>query len=173
MNGLTAEKMLNALTRLDELIEVSCTLIVGGGGAMILAHGFPLSTMDIDAYPKEMPLEKLDVHIKQVAREQGIPVDWLNPYFSTFTHTLPPDYGSRLVEVFRGRNLKALALGKEEMLIMKCFAGRVKDVGHAKSLIKKGADLKLVEKHIESLLERRIPGSREALDFFDDLMEQL
>jgi len=29
------------LNRLDELIPTSVTLIMGGGGAMILAHGFP------------------------------------------------------------------------------------------------------------------------------------
>lgn len=182
MGPLTVEIMKKALGRLDELVnevfshtgksgEVS--LIMGGGGAMILAHGFPLGTTDIDAVAKGMELEELDPLVKQVAVEQGIAFDWLNPYFSTFVHTLPSDYGNRLIEVFRGRRVKVLALGKEEMLIMKCFAHRQKDVGHAKQLIKKGADLDRVETQIENLKKKGIHGATEALDFLDDILEQL
>lgn len=52
---------------------------------------------------------------------------------------------------------------------MKCFAGRAKDVAHARALIKAGADVKFVENHIESLKKKRIPGSDRAIDFLDDL----
>src|SRR4051812_5571380 len=104
MGPLTAEIMKRALARLDQLIELSFSqngrsgeiqLIMGGGGAMILAHGFPLSTTDIDAVPKGMDIVELDPLVKQIAEEQKIPYDWLNPYFSTFVHTLPSDYGDR------------------------------------------------------------------------------
>lgn len=173
MGPLTAEIMIKALHRLDELIEEPVTLIMGGGGAMILAHGFPLGTTDIDAIPKGMDVGALDVWVKRIASEQGIAPDWLNPYFSTFVHTLPSDYGTRLIEVFSGERLRVLALGKEEMLIMKCFAHRQKDVAHAKALIKKGADLKRVESQIESLRSKGIPGAQLALDFLDDVLEQL
>lgn len=173
MKKLTSEIMLQALRRLDELIDSEVSLIVGGGGAMILAHGFPLATSDIDAVPKGMELGELDVLVKKIAAEQALPPDWLNPYFSTFAHTLPSDYGTRLIEVFRGKRLRALALGKEEMLIMKCYAHRQKDVGHAKALIKKGADLARVEAQIEFLRKKGIPGSKEALDFLDDVLDQV
>ena len=59
------------------------------------------------------------------------------------------------------------------MLIMKCFAHRAKDVGHAKSLIKQGADVAMVEDHISSLLERNFRDAQEALDFLDELLEDL
>lgn len=170
---LTEARMKSALTRLDELVPDPVTLIVGGGGAMILAHGFPLATSDIDAIPRGMDIATLDPFVKQIAGEQGLPPDWMNPYFSTFAHTLPSDYGDRLIEVFAGQRVKALALGREEMLIMKCFAHRQKDVGHAKALIKRGADLKTVERQIESLRARAIPGAREALDFLDDVLAQM
>ena len=71
-----------------------------------------------------------------------------------------------------GQNLKVLALGKDEMLIMKCFAHRLKDEGHAKALIKKGARVEFVESHIEKLLEKRIPLAQEALDFLDELVDE-
>ncbi len=164
--------MRRALGRLDELLDRPVTLIMGGGGAMILAHGFPLATTDIDAVPKGMEIAALDVLVKQIASEQDLPPDWLNPYFSTFAHTLPIDYGERLVEVFAGGNLRVQALGRDEMLIMKCFAHRQKDVGHAKALIKNGADLDRVQSRIEELLGKKIPGAQQALDFLDDVIEQ-
>lgn len=107
--------------------------------------------------------------LNKSAKSLTCPPDWLNPYFLTFTHTLPQDYGQRLIKVFDGRSLEALALGREDLLIMKCFAGRAKDIAHARALIKAGANIKFVEKHIESLKKKRIPGTDKALDFLDDL----
>ena len=173
ITALSSQIMKQALTRLDELLNQQVTLIVGGGGAMILAHGFPLSTADIDAMPKGIDFLHLDPLVKQVAQELHLAPDWLNPYYSTFAHTLPEDYGDRLIEVFKGKNLKAMALSREEMLILKCFAHRQKDVAHAKALIKKGADVKMVEAHIEKLKTKSIPGAEKALDFLDDILDQL
>lgn len=169
--NLTALQMKGALTRLDELLPSDVTLIIGGGGAMLLAHGFPLATTDIDGIPKGIEIGALDVWVKQIAQEKGLPPDWLNPYFSTFAHTLPPDYGNRLITVYSGRRLRALALGKEDLLVMKCFAHRQKDVGHARALIRLGPDLKMVENHIEALQKKGIPGADKALEFLDELLD--
>lgn len=140
---------------------------------MILAHGFPLGTSDIDAIPKGADITDLDPLVKQIAKEQDLPGDWLNPYFSTFAHTLPADFSERLVLVFSGKHLQVQALGREEMLIMKCFAHRQKDVGHAKTLLKAGVDLELVEDQIEKLRKKGIPHAQAALDFLDDVLDQL
>lgn len=177
MGPLTADLMRQALHRLDELlVERKCdpvTLIVGGGGAMILAHGFPLGTTDIDAVPTGMELADLDLLVKQIAAEHKLAPDWLNPYFATFAHVLPEDYGDRLVDILNGQRLRARALGRDEMLIMKCFAHRQKDVGHAKALIRGGARVKFAEAQIDALAAKRIPGTEAALDFLQDVLEQL
>ena len=44
--------MLKALASLDRRLAMQVTLIVGWGGAMLLANHYPLSTSDIDAIPK-------------------------------------------------------------------------------------------------------------------------
>ncbi len=168
---LTETLMRTALGALDTRLKEPITLIIGGGGAMILAHGFPLATSDIDAIPRKIEVAELDALVKEIALEMKLPSDWLNPYFSSFTHTLPPDYAERLIRVYDGKFLEGLALGKEEMLIMKCFAHRPKDVGHARALIKGGADLDFVEGHIEKLKEKGIPGAQAALDFLNELNE--
>jgi hypothetical protein len=168
--NLTAKTMLQALACLDEKLSKPVRLIMGGGGAMLLAHNFALSTTDIDAVPASgMAVEELDPLIKAVAKELSLPADWLNPFYSTFAHVLPPDYGTRLIEVGDFRLLKLLALSKEDLLVMKCFAARQKDVVHARSLVKKGADLGLVKRHLKFLQDKRIPGNEKALKFLAEI----
>jgi hypothetical protein len=167
---LTAEQMMKAFGRLDELLDRPLRLIIGGGGAMLLAYEFPLVTDDVDGVPAAGgTLDTLPPLVQQVGRELGISQDWLNPYYSTFMHVLPSDYGSRLEMVFGGKHLRVEALSINDLLIMKCFAGRPKDIKHARMLIEKGGDVAFVEKHIESLAKKNIPRADRALDFLDEL----
>jgi hypothetical protein len=168
---LSKEIFLKALQRLDELLPAPLTLIAGGGGAMVLAHKFPLATEDLDAIPKAASPDEIDPLVKQIATEQSLPPDWLNPYFATFTHTLPADYGSRLICAFDGKKLTVQALGREDLLIMKCFAGRPKDIAHARALITAGADTDFVGDHIEALKKKKVPGATQALDYLDNLLD--
>ncbi len=172
MDTLSKKTMHLALKELDQLLSKKITLIIGGGSAMTLAHGHMLATADIDAISKGIEIKELDLIVKKIAAKLDLPSDWLNPYFSTFAHTLPKDYSKRLITVFEGKNLVAQALGKEEMLIMKCFAHRQKDVGHAKALLKKGVNINFVRARIEELEQKGIPDSDNALDFLDDLLDQ-
>ncbi len=173
--NLTAQFMKKALMALNRQLEKAkqtspVRLIIGGGGAMILGHHFPLSTTDIDGIPRMgMSIEELDPFIKKVARELNIPSDWLNSYYVTFTHVLPKDYDTRLKLIFTFSHLIVEALSKDDLLIMKCFAGRIKDQPHARALIRSGAQIAFVEKHIERLKTKRIPGAQEALDFLDEM----
>jgi hypothetical protein len=168
---LDAAGLRRAFEALDARLERSITLVVGGGTAMMLAYHLPVRTMDVDAYPREAPLEEILPAVRAVARERGLPPDWINPHFETFAYVLPADYGVRLRPIFEGERLRALALGVEDLLVMKCFAGREKDVGHARALLKRGPDLALVERQLQSLADRRVPGAQDALDFLDDLLE--
>ncbi|MEZ4704965.1 MAG: DUF6036 family nucleotidyltransferase [Bdellovibrionota bacterium] len=173
MESLTEKQMRDGLGLLDQKLNQKLTLILGGGGAMVLAYHFPLSTMDLDAIAKGMDLSEISSLIREVAEELHLPSDWINPHFSSFIFSLPDDYGDRLTTVFEGANLTVEALGREDLLIMKCFAHRNKDIGHALALIKSGADLNIVETQIEKCINDRIPGSQEAIDFLDDLLGQL
>ena len=90
----------------------------------------------------------------------------MNPYFFvTFTNVLPTDYSTRLVSVFQFPHLTVDALSKNDLLIMKCFAARMKDQPHVKALIRAGANVKYAESHIDGLVAKGIPGAEKALDF--------
>lgn len=170
---MDAEQMKKALEALDREIPESLQLLVGGGAAFVLAHHIPLSTSDIDAIPfkTKMTLSELDAHAKSVAQKLKIPSDWLNNYFASFTYSLPKDYGDRLVSIFKGKKMNVLALSKEDLLIMKCFAGREKDIPHIRMLLKKNVNTKLISKHLHYCLDEGLPKAQEALDFFYDLCE--
>ncbi len=167
--------MLNAFKALDGHLKSPTQIVIGGGAAMLLAHGIPLSTMDIDGllvHTMITPAE-LDPLVKQVARELKINPHWFNSYFGTFTYTIPPDYEKKLISVFTGRNLKISAFGLEDLLIMKCFSGREKDIGHARALMNSGANIKIVEDRIQKLFDKGLHGAEEALDFLDEIKDQL
>jgi len=166
---LDASSLATAFRALDARLAAPLTLVVGGGTAMMLAYGLPVRTTDVDAYPTSGRLDDLGPHVREVAREVGLAPDWLNPHFETFAHVLPPDYGARLREVFAGERLRVMALGVEDLLVMKCFAGREKDVGHARALLRRKPDLAVVERRIEELLERGVSGAADAADFLDDV----
>lgn len=169
---ISRQLMERAFALLDQHLEKPLTLILGGGGCMIMAHGYPLSTTDVDALPLQTSFDEIDGIVKKLAIELSLPGDWLNPYFSTFTHVLPASYRDRLALVFSGEKLKVQALGKDDMLIMKCFAHRPKDLGHARALIKGGARIDYVESVIEEHLNKGIPEAEKALDFLDELREE-
>src|SRR5690606_23704800 len=108
---------------------------------------------------------------RAVANALHIEPDWLNSHFQTFTFVLPPTYPERLRNVYRGTHLQVDALGPEDVLLMKCFAGRDKDRPHARRLLAFCEDLSIVDRHLIVLADKRVPGAEAAADFFDGLRD--
>jgi hypothetical protein len=171
--ALDPSLMREALTRLDGKLDHPARLVIGGGGAMLLAYGHTLATQDVDAFATPgTKLSALEGPARQVAVELDIAPDWLNGHFVTFTSVLPKDYSVRLRQVFDGAHLTVDALGPEDLLVMKCFAGRNKDRPHARKLLAVANDLSIVDRQLELLQERRFPGAERAADWFDDLRDE-
>jgi predicted nucleotidyltransferase len=166
--------MLRALERLDRRLGEAAHLVIGGGAAMTLAYKHPIATQDVDAFAAKggLRMAELDAAAREVAEELQVAPDWLNAHFETFTAVLPRDYATRLAKVFEGKQLRVDALGAEDLLVMKCFAGRDKDRPHARKLVRLATDLNIVDKQIEYLVERRYPGAERAADYFDDLRDE-
>lgn len=171
---MDATRMRRALEQLDAYMSEPARLVVGGGAAMVLAYGHRLATQDVDAFAAKggLRLSDLDALAKRVAQALDIEPDWLNSHFETFTAVLPADYASRLRPVLRGEHLQVDALGPEDLLVMKCFAGRDKDRPHARKLIRLAKDLGVVDRQIAHLSSRRYPGADKAADYFDDLRDE-
>ncbi len=166
--------MRNALKVLDKYLSRPAQLLIGGGAAMALAYRLPLTTADIDGliFRSEITQAELEPLIHKVSDELHIPKDWLNGHFNTFLFALPRDFSKRLESVFDGKRLRVFAIGREDMVILKCMAGRDKDMPHARALMKQGIDRRIVEDHLQSLIDRGIPRADQAMDFFDELCDQ-
>jgi hypothetical protein len=149
-------------------------LVIGGGAAMVLAYKHPIATQDVDAFTAKggLRMGELDALARKVGDQLNVQQDWLNAHFETFTGVLPSDYATRLRRVYAGSQLTVDALGPEDLLIMKCFAGRDKDRPHARKLIVLAKDLGVVERQLAELATRRYPGASKAADYFDDLRDE-
>jgi hypothetical protein len=171
---LDRKRMIKALNALDRQLDQPARLVIGGGAAMVLAYDHPLVTQDVDAFAARggLPMADLDRVARRVARELNLEPDWLNAHFETYTGVLPEGYSARLRRVLQGQHLLVDALGPEDLLIMKCFAGRDKDRPHARKLLRLAEDLELVDRHLAHLIDRRYPGAEKAADYFDDLRDE-
>ncbi len=172
--ALDPKLMRRALVELDALMREPARLVIGGGAAMTLAYDHPLATQDVDAFAARggLRVAELDGLARKVADQLNVAPDWLNAHFETFTAVLPADYATRLRTVYSGKHLQVDALGPEDLLVMKCFAGRDKDRPHARKLIKLASDLGIVDKQLELLADKRYPGVQKAADYFDDLRDE-
>lgn len=167
--------MKKALKALDRELSGPANLLIGGGAAMALAYGLPLATADIDGlvFKSQITQAEITPLVHKISDRLALPKDWLNSYFNTFLYALPSDYERRLKTVYKGKNLLAYALGREDLVILKCCAGRDKDIPHARALLKQGTDRGLVSDHLQRLIEKGIKGADRAADFFDDLCDQV
>jgi hypothetical protein len=173
--ALDPRLMRRALAELDACMQQSARLVIGRGAAMTLAYDHPLATQDVDAFSARggLRIAELDTLARKVADRLQIAPDWLNSHFETFTAVLPADYSARLRTVYSGQHLQVDALGPEDLLVMKCFAGRDKDRPHARKLLKLAADLAIVDRQLELLADKRYPGAQKAADYFDDLRDEV
>ena len=167
------KQILSALKVLDSVSSKPFELIIAGGSAMVCSYKYPLATKDVDAVIRKADLNEVDMYIKKTAQKLALPPDWLNVWVSSFTHYLPMDYEKRLNLVFQGKKVTAKTFGPEDILILKCFAHRGKDIGHVRALIKQKADIKTVESHIQKLIEQKIPTAKKALEFLYDILDEL
>lgn len=172
MKTFEKKSLIKALKRLDELAPSSFEMIIGGGAAMVYSYGSPLHTGDVDAVLKHITMDQVKKSVHQVAREQDLPADWLNSWFSSFTHNLPQDFSKRLKLILKGKKIKAYVLGPEDLLIMKCCAHRAKDIGHARLLLRAGADHQFVMNHLEDLYEKKILMDERPIEFLEDLLDR-
>lgn len=118
---LTRKDILRALERLSEILEakdVKADLYVIGGAAMTLAYKARPSTRDVDAVFKRK--NEVFKAAAQVAREQGLPDEWLSDAAKKFLGR--PD--RRPLPVLDLPGLRLMAGSAEYLLAMKVLADR-------------------------------------------------
>ncbi|MCY4513012.1 MAG: DUF6036 family nucleotidyltransferase, partial [Bdellovibrionales bacterium] len=126
---LNKKDVLKAIQALDTIADKAFEIIITGGSAMMYSYKFPLGTIDVDVIIRKAELNEVDKYIKKTAKKLNLAPNWMNMWVSSFAHYLPNDYEKRLNIIFKGKKIIAKTIGKEDILILKCFAHRGKDVG--------------------------------------------
>ena len=119
---MTRGDLINALTDLGHQLAqrgIQARLYVVGGAVMVLAHDSRDATADIDGdfYPHD---EVIDV-ARDVARDRGLPADWLNAAARGF---IPVFRSPEWRPLFTFGTLDVLAADDRTMLAMKIRASR-------------------------------------------------
>jgi len=171
---MNAQDMVEAFRALDKKLKEPLRLVMAGGAAMLLQYGHSESTSDIDAAPQPYrDLRELEPLFLEVARERGLPSDWLNTHFTDFTYVVPANFEIRLRPQFKGAHLTIDCFGPEDIAIMKLMAARPKDRPHLRRLIRLPAfDFGVVENQLQELFESGIPKAEAALELLDELRDE-
>lgn len=131
---MTRKELMTAFKKLNEALEIDkskAEICIVGGAVMCLVFNAREQTKDVDAifHPKAKVYELA----KRVAKDLGLPEDWLNDSAKGYINQKLES-----VEVLDMTHLRIFAPSAKYMLAMKCLAARVgtKDESDIKFLIK-------------------------------------
>jgi hypothetical protein len=146
---LSRADIIRALTRLGELCakqQSRIEIALYGGTVMMLAYDCRETTKDIDAIFQ--PPEIVEPLIKQVAREQNLPEDWMNNGVGAFVARRETRIAFSQLQI---PGLVITRPSAQYLLAMKCRAGRLPSPFRAGDL----ADIKFLlrELSIRSMAE--------------------
>jgi hypothetical protein len=125
---VSADEFLDALRSLGAKLHrrgVTADVYVFGGAAMVIAYQARPATRDIDAV-FEPDSEVIDA-AREVARERGWPLSWLNNQASTYVSHVPDRRRHLILEA---PGIRCMAASPEHLLAMKVMAARQSQDGH-------------------------------------------
>lgn len=105
-------------------------IVLAGGAVMLLVLKSREMTKDVDAY-FGVPSEHVRNAALAVAREEGLPDDWLNDGVKGFFYGTPPQD-----QLASFSNLNVYHVSPRYMIAMKALAGRPEDIEDLKALIR-------------------------------------
>ena len=128
----TLQRAFSSLARQLAARGVRAHIYIAGSAPLVLAHRRSRTTRDVDALaidPRGPVLESA----RAVAREQGLPDDWLNDQIR-FVPILPPRRDPRAEVLFDSESLVVTGASPAHILAMKVRAARPRDLEDIKML---------------------------------------
>lgn len=124
---LSANNMKNVIERFDEYLtsrglKFEATII--GGAALNILKISDRRTVDVDCLDPEVSdeIKKAALEFRDQNPELRLISNWINNGPDSLVRDLPPDWESRLILGFEGKNIKLLVLGRIDLLKTKLFA---------------------------------------------------
>lgn len=145
---MTSKSLRAALRRLGLTLRESASLTLGGSAALVLTGALDRLTDDGDVVESSVDFATLLEAVRKVEVIELAPPGWLNTSIQAYTHVLPADYRSRLVHLPRMGQLDVSLLGRPDVLLMKTYAHRPRDLQDLLAVAPTDAELAFVEQQI-------------------------
>lgn len=152
-------------TRLERAGVVDrVTVILGGAVAAMVTAGLPASraTHDCDVLASEPDEQWQAVQqaAGEVARQRGLPADWLNRDARMYAHLLPLGWRGRCQTVGQFGPLTVLAISRRDLMAMKLMGAAVRpqDLEDILAMRPTAADVTFLHEHLNRLDAESLTG---------------
>ena len=150
-DALSRSELEGALAALGARCDAGTTLLLGGSAALILRNALRRGTNDGDVLASHPDLGRLQAAIRAVAHARGLPEGWLNSSVQSYKEVLPPDYETRITTLPPFGHLHVSLVGRRDVIVMKFFSGRPKDLSDLIELRPTPAELAFVARQLPRL----------------------
>lgn len=157
-HDLSTADLQRALALLGKLCREETRIILAGSVSLMLQGIMHRVTNDGDVLESHPDFGQLREILRQVAAAEGIPDHWRNDSARTYAEVLPPDYQSRLRYIGPFGRLSVGLVSRQDMIVMKFFAGRPKDIGDLQAIAPTDEELAFVRRQLPRL--RHIDSAR-------------
>jgi hypothetical protein len=125
---MTSAALWAALTRLGSTLREPASLTLGGSAALLLTGMLDRLTDDGDVVESSVDFGRLLDAVRTVEVVEQTPSGWLNTSIQAYTHVLPDDFRTRLVRLPLLQQLDVSVLGRSDVILMKVYAHRPRDL---------------------------------------------
>jgi hypothetical protein len=139
-DNLDKQRLATAFAVLGARLPRPTRVVIAGAGALVLGGQLKRATTDCDVVLAQPDMGQLQEHIHAVAERLGLVGGWLNGSAQTYVEILPTDYESRLHSLPAYGRLQVLVLDRQDVLVMKLFAGRPRDLADVTALAPTSAE---------------------------------
>lgn len=140
-DSLDKHRLSEAFAALGDRLQRPARVTVGGAGALILGGDLNRATTDCDVLRSSPDIGQLQGDIRAVAARCSLPSGWLNGSAQTYAEILPPDYETRQHSLPAFGRLQVMVIHRQDVLVMKLYAGRPRDLADIASLAPTAAEL--------------------------------
>jgi hypothetical protein len=168
-DSLDRRHLAEAFAVLGARLQKPSRVLIGGAGALILGGELQRATVDCDVLLSQPDIGQLQADIRAVAEHCGLVGGWLNGSAQTYAEILPPDYESRLHSLPMFGRLQVMVLHRQDVIVMKLFAGRPRDLADIAALVPTAAELEFARRELPRLTRidpARTDRMRDVLDGF-------
>jgi hypothetical protein len=158
IDSLDKNRLKDAFAILGDRLNKPARLLIGGAGALILGGELTRATTDCDVLRSDPDMGQLQGDIRTVGERCGLPGGWLNGSAQTYAEILPPDYESRLQSLPPFGRLQVMVLHRQDVLVMKLYAGRPRDLADIATLAPTASEIQFARDELPRL--RRIDEAR-------------